>query len=243
MTSKRKKNAKDGNELESALTDNEFSHKIKIELKFDLSDSQRELLEKLFNENNKVFFLYGPAGTAKTYTAILAGLELLRDRKFERMMYLRSAVESADQRLGFLPGDASEKMGPFFAPFYEKISELLSPGDITFLQKNSFLETKYIGHIRGGSWSSMFVVVDESQNLTFKELVTILTRIGENTKIVFCGDLMQSDIHGKSGFQRVLNIFSDDESQHNGIVSHAFTADDIVRSQILKFIMHKLNAS
>ena len=82
--------------------------------------------------------------------------------------------------------------------------------------------------------------IDEAQNFTFKELTTLITRIGEDTKLCICGDFMQSDINGKTGFKEMFDIFSDDESRSNGINCFSFTTDDIVRSKILKFIISKL---
>ena len=82
--------------------------------------------------------------------------------------------------------------------------------------------------------------MDEAQNATFKELTTLITRIGKNTKIFICGDFMQSDINGKSGFSQMFNVFKDKESSDNGIHCFSFNQEDIVRSEILKFIIKKL---
>ena len=97
-----------------------------------------------------------------------------------------------------------------------------------------------INYLRGASWKNKIVLADEAQNFTKKELITLITRIGEDTKYFICGDLMQSDINGKSGLNEIAKIFDDEESKKNGI--HVFTFDkkDILRSEILKFIISKL---
>jgi len=97
-----------------------------------------------------------------------------------------------------------------------------------------------INFLRGANWENKLIAADEAQNFTFKELTTLITRIGENTKLIICGDFMQSDIDGKTGFKNMVDIFSDDDSKANGIDTFKFTNKDIVRSKILKFIISKL---
>jgi phosphate starvation-inducible PhoH-like protein len=100
-----------------------------------------------------------------------------------------------------------------------------------------------INFLRGASWIDKVIVADEAQNFTFKELLTLVTRIGSNTKLFICGDSMQSDINGKSGFTDMCSIFNDYKSRQKGIEYFEFTEDDIKRSEILKFIIRKINAS
>ncbi len=97
-----------------------------------------------------------------------------------------------------------------------------------------------INFLRGASWENKVVVADESQNFTFKELVTLITRIGNNTKLFICGDVMQSDIGHKSGFQEMYSLFNDSESVNKGIHCFGFKEGDILRSDILKYIIKKI---
>tara|TARA_A200000159_G_scaffold143004_1_gene146925 strand:- start:361 stop:675 length:315 start_codon:yes stop_codon:yes gene_type:complete len=99
-----------------------------------------------------------------------------------------------------------------------------------------------INFLRGANWINKVVVADESQNFTFKELVTMVTRLGENSKLFICGDLMQSDINGKSGLKPMIDLFDDEESKERGIYCFRFTENDIMRSEILKFIIQKLKS-
>ena len=97
-----------------------------------------------------------------------------------------------------------------------------------------------INYLRGANWNDKIVIADESQNFSFKELVTLITRIGEGTRLFICGDMMQSDINGRTGFREMFNLFDDSISREKGIHCFRFTTADIQRSQILKYIIEKL---
>ena len=148
----------------------------------------------------------------------------------KELLYVRSIAESADKGLGSLPGDMAEKCNPFLMPLYDKLEEIVFEGDTAFLKN----------FLRGANWSNKLIVADEAQNFTFKELTTLITRLGEDSKLIICGDFMQSDINGKTGFGEMFDLFNDESSVENGIHSFKFTRSDIVRSKILKFIISKL---
>ena len=97
-----------------------------------------------------------------------------------------------------------------------------------------------INYLRGASWDNKLIIADESQNFTRKELVTLITRIGNNSKYFICGDPMQSDINGKTGFEPLMGLFDDNECKDKGIYTFRFGEEDILRSEILKFIVNKL---
>jgi len=97
-----------------------------------------------------------------------------------------------------------------------------------------------INFLRGANWVDKIIVADEAQNFTFKELITLVTRLGENSKLFICGDITQSDISSKSGLANMINIFNDKESVEKGIYSYSFNKEDIKRSEILKYIIEKL---
>ena len=100
-----------------------------------------------------------------------------------------------------------------------------------------------INYLRGSSWKDKVVVADEAQNFTYKELTTLITRIGENCKLFICGDFMQSDINGKSGFAPMFDLFNCEDSMNHGIHAFKFGKEDILRSEILKFIISKLDSA
>jgi phosphate starvation-inducible PhoH-like protein len=141
--------------------------------------------------------------------------------------------------MGSLPGSIDEKFSIFASPFYDKIDEMLNPTDIGFLREKKLFDCMPVNYIRGANWNDVTVIIDEAQNFSYYELLTTLTRIGENSKIIICGDIMQSDIKNP-GFAKIFNIFDDVESIENGVVCKSFTTDDIKRSEIVRFIVSKL---
>ena len=107
------------------------------------------------------------------------------------------------------------------------------------LKEKNLFDCLPVNYIRGANWNDVIVIIDEAQNFSYYELLTALTRIGENSKIIICGDIMQSDIKN-SGFKEIFNIFNDQESIENGVVCKEFTTNDIKRSEIVRFIVSKL---
>ena len=216
-------------------------------LKHELSIFERELTEKqkdfvniALNKDTKMVFVSGPAGSSKTYITIYSALKLLSQKKVSDLLYIRSAVESADSKIGFLPGEADEKMAPYIQPLLEKLAELLPNRDIETLQKENRLDSIPLGFLRGLNWNAKCIVADEAQNMTVKEITTLITRVGEFSKVFILGDPDQSDINGKSGFMKIMNAFDDVESKENGIYTFKFTEEDIVRSSLVKYIVKKL---
>ena len=208
--------------------------------KHNLSDKQKEFVELALNPAVKIMLINGPAGSTKTYMAIYAALRLLSNSNSADLLYARTIVESADRNMGFLPGNADEKFNPYMLPLLDKLEEFLKAQDSYRLFKEKRIEALPVNFLRGANWINKIVVADEAQNFTFKELTTLITRIGENTKLFVCGDFMQSDINGKSGYRAMCERFSDEESKKMGIHAFKFGVEDIKRSEILKFIIKRL---
>jgi phosphate starvation-inducible PhoH-like protein len=208
----------------------------------ELTPKQVELLKTLRDKDTKMVFISGPAGTSKTFTSILAGLHLINEKRVSEIIYVRSAVESSDSKLGFLPGEMDDKLSPYIQPLIDKLEELLQRSDIEKLKKEERIHGFPINFLRGLNWNAKVIVADEAQNMTKKELVTLITRVGEFSKLYICGDPDQSDINGKSGFTQIMNIFDDEESKQNGIFLFKFDEEDIVRSGLVKFILKKLKS-
>jgi phosphate starvation-inducible protein PhoH and related proteins len=206
----------------------------------ELNEKQKLFLELALDKTTKVMFVSGPAGSAKTYMAVYSALHLLNDARLSDIIYIRSAVESSDSKLGFLPGEADEKMAPYLQPLLDKLAELLPQGDIDFLQKDNRLSAIPVGFLRGLNWNAKVIISDESQNMTFKELLTLVTRTGEFSKVFILGDPDQSDINGKSGFTKMMTLFDDQESKDNGIQVFKLTEEDIVRSGLVQYIIKKV---
>ena len=225
----------------SKLEFKQLNHKIRFkERKFKFTENQIDFLKTVLDKNSKLLFLAGPAGTAKTYMAVYSALQILINSELEKnILYIRSIAESAQRNMGSLPGSIDEKFSVFASPFYDKLDEILNSTDISFLKEKNLFDCLPVNYIRGANWNDVIVIIDEAQNFSYYELLTALTRIGENSKIIICGDIMQSDIKN-SGFKEIFNIFNDQESIENGVVCKEFTTDDIKRSEIVRFIVSKL---
>jgi len=208
--------------------------------KREFNDKQKEFLELALNKETKLIFVSGPAGTAKTYMAIYSALYLINQRRVSDLIYIRSAVESSDSKIGFLPGEANEKMAPYIQPLMDKLGELLSKSDIDILKKEERITAVPVGYLRGLNWNAKVIIADEAQNMTEKELFTLITRTGEFSKVFVLGDPDQSDINGKSGFIKMVSRFDDEESKTNGIQVFRLHEDDIVRSGLVQFIIKKV---
>lgn len=206
----------------------------------ELTPNQQKFIEMAMDKHTKLMFVSGPAGTSKTFLAVLVSLMLMNQRRVSDLIYVRSAVECSDAKLGFLPGEANEKMAPYIQPLLDKMNEFLSKGDIDRLKKEDRVTAVPVGFLRGLNWNAKVIIADEAQNMTFKELFTLITREGEFSKLFILGDPDQSDINGKSGFTKMIGYFDDAESKENGIQVFRFTEDDIVRSGLVQFIIKKV---
>ena len=130
------------------------------------------------------------------------------------------------------------------APLDDKLRELLpaTTGIVNDLIKKKRVQAMPINFLRGANWINKVVIADEAQNFTFKELTTLITRLGENSQLFICGDYMQSDINGKTGFKEMFDLFNDPTSQKQGIQCFSFGLNDIKRSKILSYIIKKLSS-
>lgn len=225
----------------SKLEFKQLNQKIRFkDRKFKFTANQVEFLKTALNDETKLMFLAGPAGTSKTYMAVYSALQSVISSDLEKgILYIRSIAESSQRSLGSLPGSIDEKFGVFAGPFYDKLDEMLHAHDIKFLREKRQFECMPVNFVRGANWNDSIIIIDEAQNFTHSELMTVLTRIGENSKIIICGDMMQSDIKS-SGFSNIFDAFDDEESKQHGIHCTRFGNEDIKRSEILKFIVKKL---
>ena len=209
---------------------------------FELTPKQDKFIKTMTDPKTRVVFISGPAGTSKSLISVYAALQLWNYNRDLSIFYLRSIVESADRGLGFLKGDIDDKVEPYMAPLMDKLSELLNDGELKELENSKSLEGGPINFLRGQSWRDKVVIVDEAQNLSERELTTVMTRVGRDTKLYVCGDPMQSDIRN-SGFVKFFNLFNDPESQAQGIHCLKFTKDDIMRDPIVGYIVDKIEKS
>jgi phosphate starvation-inducible protein PhoH len=187
-------------------------------------------------ESDRHLVLYGSAGTGKSFISLYLAFDDILKGHFNKLVIVRSAVPTRD--LGFLPGTEKDKIKVYELPYHDICNELFSRGDAYEILKSKmivdFMTTSFI---RGLTFNDTFVVVDECQNLSFHELDSIITRIGENCRIVFCGDFKQSDLktNGMKDFTEIL-------SSMNCFDLIEFEVKDIVRSDFVKEYLTKKEA-
>jgi len=204
------------------------------------TEKQKSVIELITHKDTKVVFLNGPAGCSKSLLAVYCGLKLLNNKRVTELIYVRSIIESATRSLGSLPGESDEKFKPFAVPLIDKMDELLRDHDKKKLFAEDRIKPIPINFLRGASFNVNMVIADEMQNAVYSEIQTIMTRMGQFSKLVICGDPAQSDLqNGKSGFLDVYNAFNTEESKDRGIYCIEFTEEDIMRSDICRYIVSK----
>ena len=169
------------------------------------SKKQKEYVKSL--KNNQITMSLGPAGTGKTYLAVAVALSMLLEKKVERIILSRPAVE-AGERLGFLPGDLKDKIDPYLRPLYDSLYDLLDYDKIQRKIESGAIEIAPLAFMRGRTLKNSFAILDEAQNATRIQIKMFLTRIGENSKLVVNGDPSQIDLPNKnqSGLAESQNI-------------------------------------
>jgi len=197
---------------------------------FDLADVQplTENQLKAF-KSNKNLILSGSAGTGKSFLACYFACEGMVKKKKDNIVLIRSAVPTRD--LGFLPGNDKEKARIYEEPYYDIFAEILQRGDAyELLKKKDALEFMTTSYMRGLTFRDCTIFMDECQNATFQELDSVITRVGENCRVIICGDFKQADLK-KNGLLKFITILSRMDKDFDHI---EFTVDDIVRSEFVK---------
>jgi phosphate starvation-inducible PhoH-like protein len=185
-------------------------------------------------------FGIGPAGTGKTYLAVACAVEALQSEKVRRIILVRPAVE-AGERLGFLPGDLSQKVDPYLRPMYDALYEMLGFERVAKLIERNIIEVAPLAFMRGRSLNDSFVILDEAQNTTNEQMKMFLTRIGFGSKAVVTGDITQVDLPNskQSGLRTVIDILRG----VRGIAFTMFTSRDVVRHPLVQRIVQAYEAS
>jgi len=185
-------------------------------------------------------FGIGPAGTGKTYLAVACAVEALQSESVRRIVLVRPAVE-AGERLGFLPGDLSQKVDPYLRPMYDALYEMMGFERVAKLIERNVIEVAPLAFMRGRSLNDSFVILDEAQNTTNEQMKMFLTRIGFGSKAVVTGDITQVDLPSakQSGLRTVINILRGVQ----GIAFTMFTSRDVVRHPLVQRIVQAYEAN
>ncbi len=184
-------------------------------------------------KNNSIVFGVGPAGTGKTYLAVALAVAALKSGETNRIILTRPAVE-AGEKLGFLPGDLSEKVDPYLRPLYDALKEFLGDEYIKYIERGD-IEIAPLAYMRGRTLSGSFIILDEAQNSTREQMKMFLTRIGENSKMVVTGDITQIDLPkpSESGMSHAIEVLEGVKD----IKTVWFSSKDVVRRELVSRII------
>ncbi|HEX8756626.1 MAG TPA: PhoH family protein [Steroidobacteraceae bacterium] len=198
---------------------------------------QREYLGHI--RSRDLTFGIGPAGTGKTYLAVACAVEALQAETIRRIILVRPAVE-AGERLGFLPGDLTQKVDPYLRPMYDALYEMLGFDRVSRFIERNVIEVAPLAFMRGRSLNDSFIILDEAQNTTVEQMKMFLTRIGFGSKAVVTGDVTQTDLPAgrQSGLSHVIGVLRGVE----GVAFTFFDAQDVVRHPLVQRIVQAYEA-
>ncbi len=197
------------------------------------TNNQKHYLQNIFT--NTVNFGVGPAGTGKTFLAVACAIDALEKDLVKRLVLVRPAVE-AGERLGFLPGDLSQKVDPYLRTIYDALYAMLGFERVEKLIEKNIIEIAPLAYMRGRTLNDAYIILDESQNTTTEQMKMFLTRIGFGSRAVITGDVTQIDLlkNQRSGLKHVINLLRG----VNDISFSFFDATDVIRHPVVQSIIH-----
>ena len=214
-----------------------YNEKSNFENKFTKpkNESQEEYTRLLKNKNKKIVIATGPAGTGKTLFATEYGIKCFLLGTYEKLIFTRPSV-SVDEDLGYLPGTLEEKMAPWVRPIYDVLYNFVSPKEVTMMMEDKIIEIAPLGYMRGRTFKNCWIVADEMQNSSVSQMKMLLTRLGENSRLIITGDLEQYDKPNElNGLEDFLSKFKGKRS--SSITSFEFQRGDIQREAVVKEIL------
>jgi len=196
---------------------------------------QRDYHNLLNQKSKKIVVATGPAGTGKTMFATETAVKYFLMGTYEKLIFTRPSV-SVDEDLGYLPGTLEEKMAPWVRPIYDILYTFLTPKEVSVLMEEKTIEIAPLGYMRGRTFKNCWIVADEMQNSTISQMKMLMTRLGENSRLVITGDLDQHDrLNEQNGLEDFLNKFKGKRSA--SITSVEFEHSDIQREEVVKEVL------
>jgi len=205
---------------------------------FRWTEKQLSFIRTALDKNTKIIICKSPPGTGKTLLSLFCALKRLQEKKSGGIFFVRNPIESASKSIGFIPGDISMKMEWVVQPLMDQLNQLLNPKDIQALIQDERIEGVPLGHLKGRTFINSDLIADEAEDFNATELLLTMCRIGLTSKVYILGDIKQANIRN-SGFELVYDLFNNEESKNKGIHTIEFTTDDIMRHDVIKFIVDK----
>jgi phosphate starvation-inducible PhoH-like protein len=211
----------------------------KIKKNIDLvpqSVNQEKYIIALTDDSTDIVMACGPAGTGKTYLAMLTAIQSLRRKEYDKILLTRPAVAVDEEKHGFLPGDLNEKMEPWVRPLFDILRQYYSSREIDYMMEEQIIEIAPLAFCRGRTFTNSFIIADEMQNATPNQMKMIMTRIGEGSKIVITGDVKQTD---RKSYDNGLLDLRDKLKNYQvpGLVCCDFDSKDIRRHPIIEHVL------
>jgi len=199
--------------------------------------NQEQYIERLLNPNGTITFGVGPAGTGKTMLAVLAAIKYLKSHQIDKIIVTRPAVGVDDEKHGFLPGDLNAKMEPWTKPIFDVFEEYWSPQQIESMVADNVIEIAPLAYMRGRTFKNAWIIADEMQNATPNQMKMLLTRIGDNSRIVVTGDLNQHDRgYENNGLKDFIQKLKQQDNDMFGLVE--FTKQDVERHPAVTAVLN-----
>jgi phosphate starvation-inducible PhoH-like protein len=199
------------------------------------NDSQTYYATLLKQKSKKIVVATGPAGTGKTLFATEYGVKMFLTGQYEKLIFTRPSV-SVDEDLGYLPGTLEDKMAPWVRPIYDVLYNFITPKEVTSLMEDKIIEISPLGFMRGRTFKNCWIVADEMQNSSISQMKMLMTRLGENSRLVVTGDLEQYDrVNEVNGLEDFLSKFKGKRS--SSISSIEFYKSDIQREEVVKEVL------
>lgn len=211
--------------------------------KFEARNPRQSKFQSLIHDKNKVIiFSIGCAGTGKTLFSCQESLNLLHHKKVKKIVITRPVVSVENEEIGFLPGSLEDKMSPWVRPIFDNLCEFYQVSELRQMMKENKIEICPLGFMRGRTFRDTVIIVDEAQNTTPRQMKMILTRIGDNSKLILNGDLRQSDIPQCNGLQDIISRLRDHyvDGHHmfqDGIAVVHFENQHVLRHPVIEKII------
>lgn len=199
------------------------------------NNNQQEYNKALYSMQNQMIFALGPAGTGKTMLACYAAITGFNDGTYKKIIMTRPVV-SVEEDIGYLPGTLEEKMDPWTRPIMDIFAEFYTQSDINHMIREKIIEISPLAYMRGRTFKDAFIIADEMQNSTPNQMKMLLTRVGEGSKMIVTGDLMQHDRkYEENGLKDISKRL--ENKNYKRIKTITFTHEDVERSQIVKDVL------